>query len=105
MGLYDNLPYKETFTLKDSMLITERVVSIDTNNFKVPLYFSDQEIDFSQTQDDGSDLRITNEAEDTDIDFTVESWDKKNKRGTVWINRPKSIETKNTKFTAFWGTN
>lgn len=103
MGLYDSWPHKETFTLKDSMLEADRVINTDALDFKVPLYFSDEEIDFSQTKDDGSDLRFTNEAETINIPFTIDSWDKENKRGTVWIVRRRSIKTKNTKFKIFWG--
>lgn len=101
MGLYDSWAFKRTLTLDTT--VSGADVASTQSNFPVLLRITATEMDFSQADTNGEDVRFTNDAEDTDLDFEIERWDSGSSLAEIWVRVPSVVGNNTTDIKMFWG--
>jgi len=101
MKLYDNHEHRRDVTIYGDKLLGEKGVVF--TDFLVSVKFTPKEIPFMETMPDAKDIRFTNEAQNVNLYFEIEEWDRENSRGVIWVTVPKLIVGQETKIKMFWG--
>ena len=79
---YPDWPYKEIIYINNSVPTPE--------DYQVKLIFNSSNIDYSKTNDDGSDLRFTyyHDGSEEEVSYWIETWNETGE-SIVWIKAPK----------------
>jgi len=101
MALYPSWAHKRTLPLNTT--VSGAAVATPQSHFPTLIRITATEMDFSQADTNGQDIRFTNDAEDTDLDFEIERWDNAGSLGEIHVRVPSVVGNSTTNIKMFWG--